>query len=247
MKPPRRDQLRRRIAQEAARLMYREGVKQYFDAKRIAARRLCGRSGAKRLAFRPHDLPSNGEIREEVLALAALAEGASRPLRLFAMRAVAVQVMEALDGFTPRLIGSVSTGHVRRGSDIDLHVFTDVEDALTGRLHALSWSYTLDRVAIQRGGVIREFTHVYLDRGFPVELSVYPRRDLRFTTRSSTDGKPIVRLSVATLRDRMASSDPLGYARWVRTDEIPDLDALIASHDAAPPEMYAGLLDDLSE
>jgi len=40
----------------------------------------------------------------------------------FAMRVIALEAMQALERFSPRLIGSVATGHVRRGSDIDLHV-----------------------------------------------------------------------------------------------------------------------------
>ena len=41
--------------------------------------------------------------------------------------------LRALSEFSPRLIGSVSTGHIRRGSDIDLHVFTDDLDPLFDR------------------------------------------------------------------------------------------------------------------
>ena len=61
--------LRGAIAVEAARLMYEEGVKQYFTAKRLAAKRLLGRVGGRRLRYRPMDLPSNGEIRDALLSL----------------------------------------------------------------------------------------------------------------------------------------------------------------------------------
>ena len=88
--------LRVAIATEAARLMYEEGVKQYFTAKRMAARRLLGRVAGRRLRYRPADLPSNGEIRDALLALAALAEGSGRTRRLFAMRIVALEAMRAI-------------------------------------------------------------------------------------------------------------------------------------------------------
>jgi hypothetical protein len=61
--------LRAQIAAESARVMYEEQVKEYFKAKRIAAKRLLGRVEARRVRFRPRDLPSNGEIREALLAL----------------------------------------------------------------------------------------------------------------------------------------------------------------------------------
>lgn len=108
--------LRARIAAEAARLMYEEGVKQYFTAKRMAAKRMLGRVAGQKLRYRPSDLPSNGEIRDALLELASLAEGSRRLRRLFAMRVIALEAIRALLPFEPRLIGSVSTGHIRRGS-----------------------------------------------------------------------------------------------------------------------------------
>jgi hypothetical protein len=40
--------------------------------------------------------------------------------------------MRLLCRFRPRLIGSVMTGHVRKGSDIDLHLFSDSVEPVTG-------------------------------------------------------------------------------------------------------------------
>jgi hypothetical protein len=39
--------------------------------------------------------------------------------------------MRVLCKFRPRLIGRVMTGHIRRGSHIDLHVFSDSVNAVT--------------------------------------------------------------------------------------------------------------------
>ncbi len=59
MRPRRPNRLRASIAREAAQLMYDGGVHEYYDAKRIAARRVVGR--------RATDLPSNLEIREALI------------------------------------------------------------------------------------------------------------------------------------------------------------------------------------
>src|SRR5262249_36238923 len=147
--------LRMAIAAEAARLMYEEDVKQYFTAKRMAAKRLLGRVAGRQMRFRPAELPSNGEIRDALPALAELAEGSARTRRLFAMRVVALEAMRALAAFEPRLIGSVSTGHIRRGSDIDLSVFTDDDGALETLLRSLRWVYEREPVTIQKFGEIR--------------------------------------------------------------------------------------------
>ena len=181
--------LRAQIAREAARLMYEEGVKQYFTAKHLACKRMLGKVAGKRARYRPADLPSNGEIRDALLALAQLAEGDLRTRRLFAMRITALEAMRALAPFEPRLIGSVSTGHIRRGSDIDLQVFTPDPDALENHLNALGWAFEREPVTIQKFGEIREYLHFHVVDVFAVELTVYEPRELRFRPRSSTDGK----------------------------------------------------------
>src|SRR5260370_38009199 len=110
--------LRQAIALEAARLMYERVESEYFTAKRKAAKRLC-RRGVK-----PEDLPSNAEIRDQIQLFARIHEGDKRTEHLRDMRVEALRLMRVLRPFRPRLIGSVMTGHVRKGSDIDIHVFT---------------------------------------------------------------------------------------------------------------------------
>ncbi|MFO0548332.1 MAG: nucleotide-binding enzyme [Polyangiaceae bacterium] len=228
--------LRARITLEAARLMIEEDVKQYFTAKRIAARRLLGRVEGRRAAcFRPHELPSNGEIREAILYLAELADGPLRRRRLFALRVVALEVMRPLEAFRPRLIGSVSTGHVRRGSDIDLHVFPEQEEDLERAFADLGWAVERELACIQKGGEMREYVHYRFEPSAElsrwiaacdgprpnrepdpllVEFTVYEPRELRQTQRSSTDGKPIVRVTPRALDLLLSREHPLPYALY---------------------------------
>ena len=111
MKKNKSQQLRASLAEEAARLMYEEGVKQYHSAKFLAAKRLLGRSMGKKVRYRPKDLPSNGEIQASLKHLVELNEDPDQHYRLFAMRVIALEVMHDLLMFYPCLIGSVSTGH----------------------------------------------------------------------------------------------------------------------------------------
>src|SRR5258708_14947851 len=115
----RESKLRQAIALEAARLMYERVETEYFTAKRKAAKRLC-RRGVK-----PEDLPSNAEIRDQIQLFARIHEGDKRTEHLPDIRVEALRLMRVLRPFRPRLIGSLMTGHVRKGSDIDIHVFTD--------------------------------------------------------------------------------------------------------------------------
>jgi predicted nucleotidyltransferase len=227
---------RKEIAQEAAKIMYREGVKEYFNAKRIAAKRILGKTEAKAtVRFRPHDMPSNGEIKEELVKLASLAEGDDREARIFAMRVTALDCMKKLERFEPRLIGSVASGKIRQGSDIDLHVFTNDFDVLEAELKRLGWVYEHEDVLIQKNGTYREFTHYYVDVGFPLELSVYGLEERRITTRSSVSGKPIERVGVARLEEMLREEHPDRWAAYLQDGVLPSV-----SHEM--PGEFDGLL-----
>jgi hypothetical protein len=219
------------IAKLAAEIMLTEEVKQYFTAKRLAAKRLLGRSGAKGLRFRPRDLPSNGEIKDALLALVIEIEGDSRTKRLFAMRIVALEAMVALEAFAPRLIGSVATGHVRRGSDIDLHVFAQDPLDVIAHVTRLGWTHDVHEVSIVKRGRPLEFTHVIVEDVFPIELTVYAPMELRHRPRSSTDGKPIVRLSVSALSALCAREHEDAWARYRAGGEVPSMEEIFEAPD----------------
>src|SRR6266852_2736796 len=131
--------LRQAIALEAARLMYERAESEYYTAKRKAAKRLC-RRGVK-----PEDLPSNAELRDQIQVFARIHEGDKRTEHLREMRIEALRLMQLLRAFRPRLIGSVMTGHVRKGSDIDIHVFSDSAELITDILENEGHSFDVQR------------------------------------------------------------------------------------------------------
>lgn len=220
---PRDQQLRVTITQEAARLMYEEGVKEYYVAKRMASKRLLGQVGQHNLRFRPQDLPSNGEIRDALLIHADLIEGKERTDRLFAMRVVALQAMRSLLPFHPAIIGSVSTGHVRRGSDIDLHAFTEDPEILEDHLDDLGWDYESQEVTIRKHGGFRDYLHYYVEDRFPIEITVYPPHERRVQQRSSTDGKPIRRLDADALEQLLLTEHTDAWLHYLQTRILPHL------------------------
>jgi hypothetical protein len=223
--------LREAITQLAAQIMYGEDVKQYFTAKRLAAKRILGRAGARGVRYRPRDLPSNGEIKEALLELADEIEGESRTRRLFVMRILALETMEELGPFFPRLIGSVATGHVRSGSDIDIHVFADDAEDVVAYVRGRGWVHETQRVSIMKQGKAMDFVHVLLPDLFPIELTVYAPRELRIRPRSSTDGKPIVRIKSTVLRVLIEREHPEEWARYQATGEVPSFEELLEADD----------------
>src|ERR1043165_4218307 len=158
--------LRQAIALEAARLMYERVETEYFTAKRKAARRLC------RKHVKPSDLPSNAEIRDQIQLFARLHEGESRLTHLREMRLAALSMMRLLRPFRPRLIGSVMTGHVRKGSDIDLHVFSDSPALIADLGEQEGLQYDLERKQVVKHGEARVFTHIHVHDHFSFELTV---------------------------------------------------------------------------
>src|SRR3954464_7852811 len=75
------ERIRRQIAFLAAQLMYQRTETEYFTAKRKAARQL-----GVEYRFRPADLPTNREIRDQIQAFARMHEGSKRLEKVRDMR-----------------------------------------------------------------------------------------------------------------------------------------------------------------
>lgn len=194
--------LRRQIAWQAARLMYDRDETEYYRAKIKAARRLsCG-------WVKPSELPSNAEIRDEIELLARQLEGTSRQANLFEMRIAALGLMLRLDRYSPRLIGSVLTGHIRRGSDIDLHIFSDSLEAVTAELEYHCMQFDVERKRITKKGETQTYRHIRLHDGFEFELTVYPVRQKSYAFKSSITGKPIEKASIAQFSQFLSQEYP---------------------------------------
>jgi hypothetical protein len=161
------------------------------------------------------------------------------------MRAIALEAMRAIAPFEPRLIGSVSTGHIRRGSDIDIQVFTLDYDALERHMKGLGWTFASERVTIRKFGEIREYLHYHVVDMVPIELTVYEPRELRFRPKSSTDGKPIVRMRASAVEAMMAHDHPEEWASYLADGTIQGMDELLADgdEDAARPGRFDGILE----
>jgi hypothetical protein len=198
--------LRQAIALEAARLMYERVESEYFTAKRKAAKRLCPKRGGG--GVKPEDLPSNAEIRDQVQLFARIHEGEKRAENLLEMRLEALRLMRLLRAYRPRLIGSVRTGHVRKGSDIDLHVFCDSPALIADLLEQQGCQFDLERKQVVKHGEARVFTHIHVYDRFHFELTVYPEDKAHYVFKSSITGKAIERASIAELEDLLAREHP---------------------------------------
>ena len=106
--------MKKRVAREAAILLYSLHEKEYKQAKKRAAQTLGVRI-----------LPSNIEVAEEIDMIADEAEGSFRQKNLLQMRKDALWIMKVVQDFHPKLVGSVWRGTAHRNSDIDIKIFSE--------------------------------------------------------------------------------------------------------------------------
>jgi len=202
MKKKKNFKLRQTVAVNAAKLMYYGEEKEYFAAKRKAARNL----GHKNEYY---NLPSNKEIKDQILEMAEIFEGEERLERLGFMRCQALIVMKILHHFHPKLIGSVLKGHIREGSDIDIHAFSDSASAISMMLEDEQFECETERKKVIKHNIMREFVHVYTElEDCPVEITIYPRKQKNFPFKSSITRDVMERASISELEELIRREHP---------------------------------------
>ena len=105
------------IAAAAARLMAEDGITDYHQAKKKAARQL---GLPEHTAF-----PDNAEVEAELRAYRSLYVGEEHEALIAALRHTALDLLELLSGFNPYLTGSVLDGTAGEHSYIDILLFAD--------------------------------------------------------------------------------------------------------------------------
>jgi len=183
-------QMRARIAQEAARLMEEEGVQDYYAAKRKAAQHL----GAPDT----RNMPRNSEIEVALEEYQRLFRGEQRAGHLQALREAAVQAMRFLADFSPRLVGSVLSGTAGQHADINLHLFADTPEEVNLFLIETQIPFQDSQ---KRMRFSREEWQEFPCYGFvagecAIDLVVFPREGRREAPLSPVDGKPMRRAGI---------------------------------------------------
>ena len=145
--------LRKRIAREAASLLYFGVEKEYKQAKLKAA---------KIVKFK--FLPTNLEVALELDKIAEENEGPARKERLIQMRKEALRLMQILKAYKPLLIGSVWRGTIYYGSDVDIVVYHDEPEDILKILKQNNLKITqAEWVAVTKKGKRKGSFHVYAE------------------------------------------------------------------------------------
>lgn len=202
MASPNTQQLRQRLAQEAARLMMAEGIHDYQWAKEKAAANLGVRD--KRC------LPQNTEIDDAAREYLRLFAGDGHAKRLSRLRRIGAQAMRYLDAFHPLLAGAAASGTVGPNTPVRVELYVDRLEDVLQRLHDGAIPYTQQELAIRDKAGVRVFPKIsFLAESVPVELVVFPAK-LRW---QKPGDKDTARLTLAQLQALMSAEPCEDVAR----------------------------------
>jgi predicted nucleotidyltransferase len=183
----RAEDLRRALAQEAARLMAEHGIDDYLQAKRKAADRL----GVNDVAV----LPKNVEIEAALREHQRLFGRDRHDHSLKEQRRIALETMRLLGEFQPRLVGSVLNGTATNYSDINLHLFADRSESVAIRLLEMGVPHDFyeRRVKMDAERSVNHPALRFEANGRTVEATVFPIDGIRQSPYSPVDGRPMRR------------------------------------------------------
>jgi hypothetical protein len=193
--------LRTRVAEEAARIMREQGVRDFLLAKRKAADRLG--------VVDRNALPANQEISAALAAQQRLFGGSEHEDNLRSLREVALRAMSLLERFHPRLVGPVLAGTATAHADVSLHVFAATPEDIAFLLIERGIRYrTGDRRVRLANGEHASYPSFEFESGeVAIEATVFPEHGLREAPLCPISGGPMRRAR----RDEIeALLDPTG-------------------------------------
>lgn len=198
--PTRADNVRRALAQEAARIMAEHGIRDFFVAKRKAAERLGVADGAV--------LPKNTEIEAALAEYQRIFARDSHAESLHAQRRAALNAMRYLKEFEPRLVGPVLSGTATAHSEVQLHLFAERAESVALKLldRGIAHDVTEKRVKMAPERVLTYPGLRFEIDDHPIEVTVFPTDGIRQAPVSPLDGRPMRRANAFEV-EALLSSD----------------------------------------
>ncbi|UCG45623.1 MAG: nucleotidyltransferase domain-containing protein [Candidatus Bathyarchaeota archaeon] len=200
MEVSRLQKLRKRVAREAAILLYTSQEKEYKQAKIRASQTLSVRI-----------LPANAEVAVELDRIAEEREGPSRPERLARLREEALRLMTILQSYNPRLIGSVWRGTANKSSDIDIIAFASDHNAVLTSLQEKSLEILETKwISVTKQGKKESTFHIHLllSSGNQAEVVIQKLEKVNISRRCEIYGDYLTGLDYSQLQ-RVLKENPL--------------------------------------
>jgi hypothetical protein len=180
-----RNPLRESIANAAARLMAEDGIEDYAQAKRKAARQV-GATDSRQM-------PTNDEIDAALKLYRGLFQH-DHSAQLRELRELALTVMQELDAFNPYLTGSVLRGSAGKYAEIQLQLFCDNAKNVEHYLLDQGVSFHTAEMRLYAGHMTLLAPVLVFNRdSYDIHLTLLSPRDLRLPLRTTPAGKPLER------------------------------------------------------
>ena len=197
-KPPYNNRQRSVLAQECAKIIAHEGIKDFAKAKRKAALRL----GLPSRAL----MPSNIEIEQALMAYQRLFMATEQAQHLRLLRETAVAAMRFLSPFKPRLVGPVLQGTAGPHSDITLHVFANTpEDIMLFLMdHQIPFESSQRRLRFPNDLYQDLPVLAFAADEINIDMTVFWHQANRQAPRSPVDGRPMQRASLHNVEALLA-------------------------------------------
>jgi hypothetical protein len=192
-------ELRRKIAKEAASLLYFGNEKEFKQAKQKAAKIL-------KCKF----LPTNLEVAMELDGIAEENEGSARRERLVQMRKEALRMMAILKAYSPILVGSVWRGTNHHESDIDITVYHDEPNEILMALKRVDYKIVrTEWETVTKKGQKEASFHIHLESSTQekIEIVVRSSEELYRTEKCEIYGDEITGLNLKEL-EKMLDENP---------------------------------------
>jgi predicted nucleotidyltransferase len=162
---------RRKVAREAASLLYAGVEKEFKQAKLKAAN-----------TFNTSFLPANLEVALELDKIAEEREGPARKERLVRMREEALKFMKLLKVYDPLLIGSVWRGTINHDSDIDIVAYHDEPETIMNVLKQQGTRIVhAEWVSVTKKGKRKSAFHIY------AESTLHEKVEIKVSSQDQAD------------------------------------------------------------
>lgn len=174
--------------------MIEQGIRDFALAKRKALERL--RLGTRGV------LPSNAMIEERLAARQRIFEAEHHSDRLAEKRRIALEVMDALVQFEPRLVGTVLNGTATLNCAVELHAFSDEAELVAAQLALSGWdARSIERRSRRnRSETIRVPAYRFAIGTHDLLVEVHPADGIRQAPLSPIDQRPMRRASAKAVQ-----------------------------------------------
>ena len=187
-------QLRRRICDEAARIMIEDGINDFQHAKRKAGLHLNIRENSL--------LPSNREIESSVQERLRIYAIERLESNLHRHREIALDIMAFLSPFQPRIVGGILENYVTPSSPVNLHLFAQTPEEVSMFLvgNQIAFKFVDKRFRFHRDKTKYFPALQFSYKDVPIESAIFPSKGIRQAPLSPVHGSPMKRVSAEQLR-----------------------------------------------